>query len=78
LSPFVQSQHKSRLLVVFCFGLLHGTGFASALSDFGMPDDAFMTALVRFNVGAEFGHLAVISLVFLTVGLYWTRDRIMI
>ena len=65
--------HKSRLLIVFCFGLLHGMGFASVLSDFGMPDDAFMTALVSFNVGVELGQIAVIMLAYLAVGL-WFRN----
>ena len=70
---FARSLHKSRLLLVFCFGLLHGMGFASVLADFGMPDDAFMTALVSFNVGVEFGQLAVITLAFLTVGLWFSK-----
>lgn len=67
--------HKSRLLIVFCFGLLHGMGFASVLADFGMPDDAFLTALVSFNVGVEFGQLAVISLAFLAVGLWFSNHH---
>jgi hydrogenase/urease accessory protein HupE len=70
---FARSLHKSRLLIVFCFGLLHGMGFASVLSDFGMPDDAFITALISFNVGVEFGQLAVISLAFLAVGLWFAK-----
>jgi len=70
---FARSLHKSRLLLVFCFGLLHGLGFASVLSDFGMPDDAFITALVSFNVGVELGQLAVISLAFLAVGLWFSK-----
>jgi len=60
--------HKSRLLLVFAFGLLHGMGFASVLQDFGMPDDAFLTALISFNVGVEFGQLAIILLAFAIVG----------
>ena len=65
--------HKSRLFIVFCFGLLHGMGFASVLSDFGMPDDDFMTALISFNVGVELGQLAVIMLAFLSVSV-WFRN----
>lgn len=56
--------HRSRLMLVFAFGLLHGMGFASVLSDFGMPDDAFVTALISFNVGVEIGQLAVVALAF--------------
>ncbi len=62
------SLHKSRLVIVFCFGLLHGMGFASVLSDFGMPADAFVTALISFNVGVELGQLTVILLAFAAVG----------
>jgi len=70
---FASSLHKSRLVIVFLFGLLHGMGFASVLADFGMPDDAFITALVSFNVGVEFGQLTVILLAFLTVGLWFSK-----
>ncbi len=66
--------HKSRLFIVFCFGLLHGMGFASVLNDFGMPDDDFMTALISFNVGVELGQLSVIMLAFLTVGLWFRHS----
>ena len=66
--------HKSRLFIVFCFGLLHGMGFASVLNDFGMPDDDFMTALISFNVGVELGQVSVIMLAFLTVGLWFRHS----
>lgn len=68
-----RSLHNSRLVLVFLFGLLHGMGFASVLQEFGMPDDAFITALISFNVGVEFGQLAVIALAFATVGLWFGR-----
>jgi hydrogenase/urease accessory protein HupE len=71
---FARSLHNSRLLLVFAFGLLHGMGFASVLQDFGMPDEAFLTALLSFNVGVELGQLAVITLAFLSVGL-WFGNR---
>ena len=63
--------HKSRLMLVFVFGLLHGLGFASMLAEFGMPDNAFFTALVSFNVGVEIGQLTVVAVAFLTVGLWF-------
>ena len=63
--------HKSRLALVFGFGLLHGLGFASMLTDFGMPEDAFATALIAFNVGVEFGQLAIILAAFLAFGLWF-------
>lgn len=70
---FAKTLHTSRLLLVFGFGLLHGMGFASVLADFGMPNDAFTTALISFNVGVELGQLVVISLAFLAVGLWFSR-----
>lgn len=69
-----KSLHNSRLVLVFAFGLLHGLGFASVLQEFGMPDDAFITALVSFNIGVEIGQLAIILMGFLAVG-FWFRNH---
>jgi len=69
-----------RPLVVFVFGLLHGMGFARVLRELGMPDGQFVSALVGFNVGVEFGQLAVVGLAFLALGWFrhrpWYRKRI--
>ena len=54
-----------RPFIVFCFGLLHGLGFASVLGDFGLPAGQFVVALLSFNVGVELGQLAVILGAFL-------------
>ena len=62
----------SRVAVVFCFGLLHGLGFAGVLSQIGLPRSEFLTALLSFNVGVEGGQLAVIAVAFLAVGLLWS------
>jgi hydrogenase/urease accessory protein HupE len=64
---------KSRLALVFGFGLLHGIGFASMLSDFGMPKNAFATALVSFNVGVELGQLTIIAGAWVLTGLWFGR-----
>jgi hydrogenase/urease accessory protein HupE len=71
---FAHSLHKSRLVLVFLFGLLHGLGFAGVLSEFGMPANAFATALISFNVGVELGQIAVIVFAYLLVGI-WFRGR---
>ena len=71
---FHKSLHKSRLVLVFAFGLLHGLGFAGVLADFGMPDDDFATALISFNVGVELAQLTVIAAAFALVG-FWFRDK---
>jgi hydrogenase/urease accessory protein HupE len=51
-------------LVAFAFGLLHGFGFAGALSEVGMPEHAVPLALLFFNVGVEVGQLLFIAAVF--------------
>jgi hypothetical protein len=49
-----------RWVVAFGFGLIHGFGFASALSDLNLPQDLLLLALVGFNVGVEAGQLAIV------------------
>jgi len=51
-------------LVAFTFGLLHGFGFASALSGIGLPEHAIPLALLFFNLGVEAGQLLFIGAVF--------------
>ena len=50
-------------LVAFSFGLLHGFGFASALTSAGLPHHELPLALVSFNVGVELGQLGFIGLI---------------
>jgi hydrogenase/urease accessory protein HupE len=57
-------------LASFAFGLLHGFGFASALREIGLPDDAVPLALASFNVGVETGQILFIAVV-LVVSLGW-------
>lgn len=49
--------------VAFAFGLLHGLGFAGALSGIGLPASDVPLALFAFNVGVELGQLAFIATV---------------
>jgi hydrogenase/urease accessory protein HupE len=69
-----------RLAIVFGFGLIHGLGFASSLSDIPFPRRDFIVALLGFNVGVDCGQLFVIALAFLAVGWFrnkhWFRRRI--
>lgn len=51
---------RSRIGVVFLFGLVHGMGFAGALGHLGLPKDAYLICLVMFNLGVELGQLTVI------------------
>ncbi|WP_052551814.1 HupE/UreJ family protein [Enhygromyxa salina] len=49
-------------VVAFGFGLLHGFGFAGALSEVGLPQGQIPLALLGFNVGVELGQLGVVAL----------------
>ena len=48
-------------IVAFSFGLLHGFGFAGALSEVGLPQTAIPVALLFFNIGVEIGQLLFIA-----------------
>jgi hypothetical protein len=58
-----------RPALIFGFGLLHGLGFATVLGDYGIPESAFIPALLGFNVGVEVGQLLVIALAFAIVAV---------
>jgi HupE / UreJ protein len=51
-----------RWALAFALGLLHGFGFASALSDAGLSGRALLPALFGFNLGVELGQLAIVAL----------------
>ena len=50
-------------IVAFTFGLLHGFGFAGALSETGLPEGHIPVALLFFNLGVEAGQLLFIAAV---------------
>ena len=52
-------------LVAFIFGLLHGFGFAGALAEIGLPQQAIPLALIFFNVGVEVGQLLFVLVIVL-------------
>lgn len=54
-------------VVAFAFGLLHGFGFASALSHAGLPPGDVPLALLFFNIGVELGQLAFVAVVLLLI-----------
>lgn len=66
--------NRLRLVVVFLFGLIHGMGFATALADFGMPEQTFITTLISFNIGVELGQLSIIFLAYFSI-TYWCKDK---
>lgn len=67
---FVAKYRPYRLAVVFVFGLIHGLGFAGALSEFNLDPGSLFAGLLGFNLGVELGQLAVIGLaLFITLGI---------
>jgi hypothetical protein len=66
-------------LVAFAFGLLHGLGFAGALSEVGLPQTAIPVALLFFNLGVECGQLLFIAVVLGVLALArWLSRRMAI
>ncbi len=67
--------------MAFAFGLIHGFGFAGALSEMGLPQSGRLLALLGFNLGVELGQLAVVCvalpLLFLMRGKRWYSQRLM-
>ena len=66
---------RFRMLVVMLFGLLHGLGFATVLSEVGLPDVQFLPALLSFNVGVELGQLTVILAAYILLGVWRGGDN---
>jgi hypothetical protein len=56
-------------IVAFSFGLLHGFGFAGALSEIGLPRSSIPLALFTFNVGVEVGQLLFIAAIMIVYGI---------
>ena len=61
-----------RIVVTFCFGLVHGFGFATVLSELNLPTADFALALLQFNVGLEIGQLIIV--VIATTVLFGLRE----
>jgi hydrogenase/urease accessory protein HupE len=68
---FVKKLKPSRIGIVFFFGLIHGLGFAGALSSLGLPQNSYLSSLIMFNVGVELGQLTVILVAFFLFGKWF-------
>ena len=53
--------------IAFGFGLLHGFGFASALTEIGLSDSNLFYSLLFFNIGIEIGQILVILIFLLCI-----------
>ena len=72
-----------RLLLIFGFGLIHGLGFATALSEIGIPKNQFFSSLLSFNLGVELGQITIILLAYLLISKWfsdkvWYKERIVL
>ena len=56
-------------LMAFGFGLLHGFGFAGALSEIGIANEQLLLSLLFFNIGIEIGQLIMIPLFLISIWL---------
>ncbi len=63
-----------RLTLVFGFGLIHGLGFAGALSSWLQPGDGFLPALVTANLGVEAAQAAVLLAAWILT-IHWHESR---
>ena len=57
-------------IVAFAFGLLHGLGFAGALSEVGLPEGHIPLALMFFNIGVEIGQLLFVGVALALVAIF--------
>ncbi|MDG1355500.1 MAG: HupE/UreJ family protein [Opitutales bacterium] len=71
---FFPTYHPRRLIIIFVFGLIHGLGFAGALSDLNLNPSILILSLIGFNLGVEGGQLAVILLSFIGVYRFKNED----
>lgn len=80
---FAERLNPWRVAIVFGFGLIHGMGFASALTSLGLPRSMFFESLISFNVGVELGQVSVILLAWLLIGHWfahkpWYKQRVVV
>jgi hypothetical protein len=64
---------RRRWLVAGGFGLIHGLGFYSALSELSLGGTDLVTTLLAFNLGVEAGQIAVVALVYVPLA-WWLRQ----
>jgi hypothetical protein len=62
---------RSPWLIALIFGLVHGLGFAGALSAIGLPPDQIPLALLAFNVGVEIGQVGFVLACIAPLLVWW-------
>jgi hypothetical protein len=64
---------QRRWAITFCFGLVHGLGFAGALLDLHLSGRTLVLALIGFNAGVEVGQISVAAVILPVVFLLRRR-----
>lgn len=72
LAPIAEGRRR---WMAFGFGLIHGFGFATVLTDLGLPPQSLTVSLFSFNLGVEVGQLAVVAC-FLPMAFWCRRSRV--
>jgi hypothetical protein len=67
----IHPARRAPWVIAFGFGLLHGLGFAGALSEVGLPAHDIPMALLLFNIGIEIGQLTFVALLLLAAKALW-------
>jgi HupE / UreJ protein len=70
---FSSKLKASRIGIVFLFGLIHGMGFASVLTELGLPKNAYFSSLIMFNIGVELGQITVILAAYFLLGKLFSK-----
>ncbi len=74
LRPGHQPNSKWKLGIIFAFGLVHGLGFAGALSTWIQPGESFFISLLSANIGVELAQALILAAAWvLTIG--WHESR---
>ncbi|WP_224366661.1 HupE/UreJ family protein [Hyalangium versicolor] len=71
----VRREHRHRAVITFLFGLVHGFGFASALSAYGLGGQV-ASGLLGFNLGVELGQAAIVVALLPLVRLIQRRPKV--
>jgi hypothetical protein len=58
---YFDKEAPNLLLMVFCFGLIHGFGLSTRLQELPLPDEGLILRILSFNVGVELGQVAALT-----------------
>ncbi|MAE95373.1 MAG: hypothetical protein CL910_11990 [Deltaproteobacteria bacterium] len=62
LLGLLEAPLRLRTAIAFCFGLIHGFGFAGVLTELALPQGRLIPALLGFNLGVELGQLVLVAI----------------